>query len=48
MMLATRSRSAAWPLYYFANDSAPGDLNGQAVGDVWFVVGADGELIGQE
>ena len=33
-----------WPLYYFANDSAPGDVNGQGVGDVWFVVGADGEL----
>ena len=26
------------PLYYFAGDSEPGDANGQAVGDVWFVV----------
>jgi predicted lipoprotein with Yx(FWY)xxD motif len=34
-----------WPLYYFANDAAPGDTNGQGVGGVWFVVGADGELI---
>jgi predicted lipoprotein with Yx(FWY)xxD motif len=34
-----------WPLYYFANDEAPGDTNGQGVGGVWFVVGADGELI---
>jgi predicted lipoprotein with Yx(FWY)xxD motif len=34
-----------WPLYYFANDSAPGDTNGQGVGDVWFVVDANGELI---
>jgi len=25
------------PLYYFANDSAPGDTNGQGIGDVWFV-----------
>lgn len=27
-----------WPLYYFAGDSAPGDVNGQGVGDVWFVI----------
>lgn len=26
------------PLYYFAADAAPGDTNGQGVGDVWFVV----------
>ncbi len=26
-----------WPLYYFAADSAGGDVNGQGVGDVWFV-----------
>ena len=26
------------PLYYFAGDSGPGDVNGQAKGDVWFVV----------
>ena len=29
-----------WPLYYFANDAAPGDTNGHEVGDVWFVAGA--------
>jgi predicted lipoprotein with Yx(FWY)xxD motif len=34
-----------WPLYYFANDEAPGDTNGQGLQDVWFVVGADGEII---
>jgi predicted lipoprotein with Yx(FWY)xxD motif len=34
-----------WPLYYFANDTAPGQTNGQGVGGNWFVVGADGELI---
>jgi predicted lipoprotein with Yx(FWY)xxD motif len=34
-----------WPLYYFASDSAPGDTNGQGVGDVWYVIGADGEFI---
>jgi predicted lipoprotein with Yx(FWY)xxD motif len=26
------------PLYYWHNDSAPGDTSGQGVGDVWFVV----------
>ena len=25
------------PLYYFANDKAPGDTKGQGVGGVWFV-----------
>lgn len=33
------------PLYYFAGDDAPGDTNGQGVGDVWYVVSADGEPI---
>jgi predicted lipoprotein with Yx(FWY)xxD motif len=27
-----------WPLYYFANDAAPGDATGQDRGDVWYVV----------
>jgi predicted lipoprotein with Yx(FWY)xxD motif len=26
------------PLYYFADDAAPGDVNGQGAGGVWFVV----------
>ncbi|MEM9654841.1 MAG: hypothetical protein AAGA65_22305 [Actinomycetota bacterium] len=34
-----------WPLYYFAGDAGPADLNGQGSGDVWFVVGTDGILI---
>jgi predicted lipoprotein with Yx(FWY)xxD motif len=34
-----------WPLYYFANDAAAGDVNGQGRNDVWWVVGADGEPI---
>jgi predicted lipoprotein with Yx(FWY)xxD motif len=34
-----------WPLYYFANDAAAGDTNGQGRNDVWWVVGADGEPI---
>ena len=30
------------PLYYFAGDAKPGDTNGQGVGNVWFVLTADG------
>lgn len=36
------------PLYYFAGDQAAGDLNGQAVGGIWWVVGPDGEKITEE
>ena len=31
-----------WPLYRFASDAAPGDVNGQGVGSVWYVIGPDG------
>ena len=34
-----------WPLYFYAGDGAPGETNGQGVGGVWFVEGADGALI---
>ena len=34
-----------WPLYRFAGDAAPGDINGQGSGGVWFAVAADGTLI---
>jgi predicted lipoprotein with Yx(FWY)xxD motif len=34
-----------FPAYYFAGDQAAGDVNGQAVGDVWWVFGPDGEPI---
>ena len=27
-----------WPLYYFKDDKAPGDTNGQGAGDKWYVV----------
>jgi predicted lipoprotein with Yx(FWY)xxD motif len=37
-----------WPLYFFSGDSAPGDTNGQGVGDVWYVVAPGGEAIGAE
>jgi predicted lipoprotein with Yx(FWY)xxD motif len=34
-----------WPLYTFAGDAAPGDVNGQASGGNWFAVAPDGSLI---
>lgn len=34
-----------WPLYYFAGDAAPGDINGQNSGEVWFAVDLNGALI---
>ncbi len=34
-----------WPLYTFAADEAPGDVNGQGVGEVWFAVAPDGSLV---
>jgi predicted lipoprotein with Yx(FWY)xxD motif len=33
------------PLYLFASDAKAGDAKGQAVGGVWWVVGADGKKI---
>ncbi len=34
-----------WPLYYFAADAAPGDVKGQGVKDVWYVIAPDGGII---
>lgn len=34
-----------WPLYYFANDAAAGDTNGQGLNDVWYVLNATGDAI---
>ena len=33
------------PLYFFSGDQAPGDTNGQGLGDVWFVVSPAGDPI---
>lgn len=34
-----------WPLYLFAKDASAGEAKGQAVNDIWWVVGADGAKI---
>ncbi|WP_435152092.1 COG4315 family predicted lipoprotein [Haladaptatus sp. DFWS20] len=34
-----------WPLYYFASDENPGDVNGQGVNDVWWVLEPDGNPV---
>ncbi|MFC6765650.1 plastocyanin/azurin family copper-binding protein [Natrinema soli] len=34
-----------WPLYYFARDEALGDVEGQGLNDVWWVLGPDGSPI---
>jgi predicted lipoprotein with Yx(FWY)xxD motif len=36
-----------WPLYYYTDDTADGDTNGQGVGGVWFLVSPTGEMIEQ-
>ena len=33
------------PLDPFAGDTKPGDINGQGVGNVWFVLSASGDLV---
>jgi predicted lipoprotein with Yx(FWY)xxD motif len=37
-----------WPVYYYEKDKAPGDVVGQNVGDVWFVISPAGEMINTE
>jgi predicted lipoprotein with Yx(FWY)xxD motif len=36
-----------WPLYYFAKDAKAGDMNGQGIGDVWFLISPSGDQAGQ-
>jgi predicted lipoprotein with Yx(FWY)xxD motif len=36
------------PLYYYVGDQAAGDLNGQSVGGIWWVVAPDGQKITDE
>ncbi len=34
-----------WPLYYWINDEEPGDVDGQGVNDVWWVITPAGEPV---
>lgn len=36
---AIQTTYKGWPLYRYVEDLAPGDVKGQGVGGVWFVVG---------
>jgi predicted lipoprotein with Yx(FWY)xxD motif len=38
-------KAGKWQLYRFAGDAAPGEVNGQGSGGVWFAVAADGSLV---
>jgi predicted lipoprotein with Yx(FWY)xxD motif len=45
---STQVTYAGMPLYTFASDEAPGDVNGQGSGGVWFVVAPDGNPVTDE
>lgn len=34
-----------WPLYYWANDHSAGDVTGQGVDNIWWVIGAKGKPV---
>lgn len=34
-----------WPLYHWVGDDQPGDVNGQGVQDVWWVLTSDGTVV---
>lgn len=42
---STQVSYAGAPLYTWASDREPGDVTGQGVNDVWYVVGPDGDAI---
>ena len=33
------------PIYYYSKDKAAGDITGQGVGGVWYLVAPSGEMI---
>ena len=44
---STQVTYGGWPLYYYSGDTAPGDVNGQGLQDVWWVVSPEGERVTQ-
>lgn len=44
---ATQVTLDGWPLYYFAGDSAAGDVAGQGVNEVWWVLSPAGERMAE-
>jgi predicted lipoprotein with Yx(FWY)xxD motif len=42
---AVQATYGNWPLYYYAGDMQPGDVDGQGVNGIWFVIGANGKLV---
>lgn len=42
-----QASAAGMPLYYFAGDSHPGQINGQGFRDVWYILAPDGTVIGR-
>lgn len=39
---------AGMPLYYYVQDQQPGDVTGQGVGGVWWVIDADGNKVTEQ
>lgn len=42
---ATQVTYNDWPLYLWVDDEAPGDVTGQGVNDVWWVITPEGEPV---
>lgn len=42
---STQATYNGWPLYYWQNDAKPGDVTGQNVNEVWFVLDRDGDAV---
>lgn len=41
----TQATYQDWPLYYYAEDTEAGELKGQGVGEVWWVIDAEGNAV---
>lgn len=42
---STQVMAGGWPLYYYAQDSEPGDANGQGANDIWWVLDPAGDPV---